>query len=389
MRCLNKLRKLRMGLKCEVMKKQSTINNHQSSIQGSTIQNPKSIIKVLIVDDSYTIRQYLNHIMDSAPGLEVVGVAKDGEEGVRLVKLKRPDIVTMDIHMPNMNGYEATQKIMAECPVPIVIVTSSWHPDDVKMTFRAMEAGALVALEKPPGPGHPRSKPLTAKLVQTIKTMSEVRVVRRSPRKRKPGGASTVGPEAVPAVVQQRIEVVAIGASAGGPPVLKDILSALGREFSVPILIVQHIVAGFLEGMVAWLNDGAGLSVKIASDGEHIRRGVVYFAPEGRHMGVTPGGRIVFSEGPLENGVRPSVSHLFRSVTKAYGRRGAGVLLTGMGRDGAVELAGMREKGAVTIAQDKESCVVYGMPAEAIKLNGAVHILSPEKITGFLNSMGK
>jgi len=319
----------------------------------------------------------------------VVGVAKDGEEGVKLAKLKRPDIITMDIHMPKMDGFEATRRIMEECPVPIVVVTSSWDPDSVKNSFRAIGAGALAALEKPPGPGHPRSNTLAAKLVQTIKTMSEVKVVRRSPRKRKPGGAPAVSPAAGPAVARQRIEVVAIGASTGGPPVLKGLLSELGQGFSAPILIVQHIAQGFLEGMVEWVNKESKLSVTIASDGEHIRKGVVYFAPDGSHMGVTGGGRIVLSEGPVENGVRPSVSHLFRSVTKAYGKRGAGVLLTGMGKDGAVELAQMKERGAVTVAQDRESCVVYGMPAEAIKLNGAVHVLSPEAITGFLNSIGK
>ena len=362
--------------------KQSTINNHKSSIQGS------SIIRVLIVEDSFTVRQHLEYVINSDEQLEVVGLAEDGEEGVRLAKLKRPDIVTMDIHMPKMDGFEATRRIMEECPVPIVVVTSSWDPDSVKNSFRAIDAGALVALEKPPGPGHPRSNKLAAKLVQTIKTMSEVRVVRRTWPKMKPGGAPAVSPAGGPAVARKRIEVVAIGASTGGPPVLKNIFSALGQGFSVPILIVQHIASGFLEGMVEWINKESRLSVRIASDEEHIRRGVVYFAPDGHHMGVTGGGRIVLSEGPVENGVQPSVSHLFRSVTKAYGGRGAGVLLTGMGKDGAVELAQMRERGAVTIAQDKDSCVVYGMPAEAIKLNGAVHILSPEGITGFLNSMG-
>ncbi|MEA2039392.1 MAG: chemotaxis-specific protein-glutamate methyltransferase CheB [Thermodesulfobacteriota bacterium] len=345
--------------------------------------------RVVIVDDSFTLRQYLEYVINSDPVLEVVGVAKDGEEAVELVKLKRPDIVTMDVHMPRMNGYEATQQIMEECPVPIVIVTSSWHPDDVKRAFRAIDAGALVALEKPPGPGHPKSKALVAKLLQTIKTMSEVRVVKRFPRQKKPEGVPAVLPAAGPAVALQRVEVVAIGASTGGPPVIKDILSGLGQGFSVPILIVQHIAAGFLEGMVKWLNRESGLSVTIASDGEHIKNRVVYFAPDGRHMGVARDGRIVLKDGPVENGVRPSVSYLFRSIADAYGGRSVGLILTGMGKDGAMELAQMKERGAVTIAQDRESCVVYGMPAEAVKLNGAAHILSPEGITGFLNSIGE
>jgi len=317
----------------------------------------------------------------------VAGAAEDGEEGVRLVKLKRPDIVTMDINMPKMDGYEATRKIMEECPVPIVIVTSSWHSDDIKNSFRAVDAGALVALEKPPGPGHPRSKPLAAKLVQTLKTMSEVRVVRSLPERKKPEVAPAVLPAAPPAVARQRVEVVDIGASTGGPHVIKEVLSGLGHGFSLPILIVQHIASGFLEGMVEWLNKEVGLSVRIASDGGHIRRGVVYFAPDGRHMGVTGDGRIALEDGPVENGVRPSVSHLFRSVTRAYGGRGVGVLLTGMGKDGAMELAQMKESGAVTVVQERESCVVYGMPAEAVKMNGAVHVLPPEGITAFLNAL--
>ncbi len=355
---------------------QSTLNNHQSSIK-----------RVVIVDDSVTIRQYLAHIIDSDPGLEVVGTARDGEEGVKLVRRKRPDIVTMDIHMPRMDGYEATRRIMAECPVPIVIVTSSWHPDDVKNTFWAIDAGALAALEKPPGPGNPRSKPLVAKLLQTIKTLSEVRVVKRFPIKHRSPAANQGSLPGPNGPLKQQIDVLAIGASTGGPPVIKTILSGLRQGFSLPILIVQHITPGFLEGMVGWLDKECGMSVKIGTDGEHIRGGVVYFAPDGAHMGVNGSRRLVLSEGPLENGVRPSVSHLFRSVANAYGPRAIGVLLSGMGRDGAADMALMRERGAITVSQNKESCVVYGMPAEAVRLNGAAYILPPEKIASLLNSV--
>ena len=351
------------------------------------MKKQSTIIRVLIVEDSFTVRQYLEHVIDSDPRLEVVGTAKDGEEGVKLVKLKHPDIVTMDIYMPKMNGYEATRKIMEECPIPVIIVTSNWHPDDVKKSFRAIESGALVVLEKPHGPGHPKSEALEAKLVQTLKTMAEVRVVRRSPKQKKQRGVPEVLPAAGPAVARQRVDVVAIGASTGGPPVLKDILSGLKQGFPAPILIVQHISRGFIEGMVEWLNKECELSVQIASDQEHIREGIVYFAPDGCHMGVTGAGRIVLRDGPVENNVQPSVSHLFRFVADAYGETGAGILLTGMGKDGALELARMKEKGAITIVQNKESCVVYGMPGEGVKLSGAKYVLSPEGITAFLNSI--
>jgi len=210
------------------------------------------MIRVLIVEDSLTVRQYLEYIITSDPQLEVVGMARDGEEGVKLAKLKRPDIVAMDINMPKMDGYEATRRITEESPVPIVVVTSNWHPDEVKNSFRAIDAGALAALEKPSGPGHSKSKPLAAKLVQTLKTMSEVRVVRRFPQRKEPGGVPAMFSGAAgPAVARKRVDLVAVGASTGGPPVLKDILSGLGRDFPVPILIVQHMAPGFIE---VWWN---------------------------------------------------------------------------------------------------------------------------------------
>ena len=293
----------------------------------------------------------------------------------------------MDIHMPKMNGYEATRRIMAECPVPIIVVTSSWNSDLVRNSFRAIEAGALMALEKPPGPGHPRSAKLVAKLVRTLKAMCEVRVVTRlSHLKKQENGAGAL-PAAKTPVLLKKVDLVVMGASTGGPPVLKYILSRLGRDFPAPILVVQHISEGFLEGMVDWLNKECGLSIRIASDGEIVKKGVVYFAPDGCHMGLTMAGSIALRRGPVENGVRPSISYLFRSLANACGPGTVGVLLTGMGKDGALELAGMKKKGAVTIAQDEESCVVYGMPAEAVKQNGASYVLSPKGITAFLNSI--
>ena len=351
------------------------------------MKKQSTIKRVLIVEDSLTVRQYLGYIIGSDPQLEVVGMARDGEEGVKLAKRKRPDVITMDIHMPKMDGYEATRRIMEECAVPIVVVTSSWNSANVRNSFRAIEAGALMALEKPPGPGHPKSATLAAKLVRTLKAMSEVRVVTRLSYLKKRESGAGVLPAAKTPVLPKKVDLVVMGASTGGPPVLKDILSRLGGDFSAPILIVQHMAQGFIEGMVEWLDKECGLSIKVASDGEFIEKGIVYFAPDGCHMGVTMTRRIALRDGPTENGVRPSVSYLFRSLADTYGPGTVGVLLTGMGKDGALELARMKEKGAVTIAQNKESCVVYGMPAEAVKRNGASYVLSPEGITAFLNSI--
>jgi two-component system chemotaxis response regulator CheB len=221
-------------------------------------------------------------------------------------------------------------------------------------------------------------------LVQTVKAMSEVRVVKRRARS---------GPRERPAADRSRtngaggVEVVAIGVSTGGPPVLQTILRALPRDFAVPVLIVQHIAAGFLPGMARWLNDTTKFSTHIGEHGELAVPGKAYLAPDDRHMGLDHRGRIALSDAPAENGLRPAVSHLFRSVLAAHGAKAVGILLTGMGRDGAQELKLLRTAGAVTIAQDVQSSVVHGMPGEAIRLQAATYILPPEKIGPMLTQL--
>lgn len=356
------------------------------------------MIKVLIVDDSPTIREYLRHIISTDEELKVVGVARDGDEAVRLVQETNPDVVTMDIQMPRMDGYEATRKIMEVHPVPIVVISSTLDPEQVSDTFRAIKAGAVAAMEKPRGPGHPESDRMVAKIIQTVKLMSEVRVVKRfrtatrrtdqrvvrelpksvSACPDRSGGIRNIRP------LSREVKVVAIGASTGGPPVIRTILSTLPEDFPVPILLVQHIAPGFLQGMVDWLNKETALSVQISKHGERVRAGHVYFAPDGYHTGISRIGEILLSKDSPVNGLRPSVSHLFQSVAGTFGKRAAGVLLTGMGKDGASELKQMREAGAITIAQDKESSVVHGMPGEAIKLDAVEHVLSPQGIADFL-----
>ncbi|MDY6845156.1 MAG: response regulator, partial [Thermodesulfobacteriota bacterium] len=233
----------------------------QSSINHGRL----SVIKVLIVDDSFTSREYMKHIINSDKNLEVVGVAKDGAEAVELVKTKRPDVVTMDIDMPCMNGYEATQKIMQEYPVPIVIVSSRVVSNQVENIFRALQAGAVAVLEKPKGPGHSESDRMVSKIIKTVKLMSEVKVVRHIKNFRKFEAVPKISSEVERRSSHSRIGVVAIGASTGGPPVIKDIVKNLPGSYSIPILIVQHITAGFLTGMVEWLNKETDLSIKIAT----------------------------------------------------------------------------------------------------------------------------
>ena len=338
------------------------------------------MIKVLIVEDSIVARELLKHILSSDPEITIVGTAMNGEEGIEMVRRHHPDVVTMDIIMPKMDGYEATRKIMETDPVPIVIVTSSLVREEVEKTWRAIDAGAVAVLNKPSLSEREAHAGEREKLLQTVKIMSQVKVVRRW--NRDPSPVPAPRPEIRPQVVPKAgsIKVVAIGASTGGPPVLQKIFSAMPTDFAAPILVVQHIAAGFTVGFVDWLNRSSALKVYLARDGERALPGNIYVAPDAHQMKLDATGRIgVVPDGP-ENGLRPAVSYLFRSVAEAIGDKAIGVLLTGMGRDGAQELKLMRDKGAVTIAQDEETSIVYGMPGEAAKIGAAKYSLPPDKI---------
>jgi two-component system chemotaxis response regulator CheB len=347
------------------------------------------MIRVLVVEDSPTVREFLLQILRSDPEIEVVGTAETGEEALEAVGRTRPDVITMDVHMPKMNGFDATRRIMESHPTPIVIVSGTADMADAAKAFRAIEAGALAVLQRPAGLGHPDHARNAADLLRTVKLMSEVKVIRRWPRSRPveiPRDAS-VCTEFRRKVAQTQVSLVAIGASTGGPPVLQAILAALPRDFSVPLLIVQHIAPGFAQSFADWLAQYSSLPVQVPVHEQPVLPGHVYVAPDGFHMAVGPQGQIHLSTDEPENGLRPSVSHLFRSVARAYGPRAVGVLLTGMGKDGAWELKLMKEQGAVTIVQDKETSVVHGMPGEAIKMGGATYVLSPEKIRMALTTL--
>ena len=351
-------------------------------------------INILVVDDSQVTREFLVHIFSEA-GIRVVGAVADGLEAVKFVNQKRPDVITMDIYMPGMNGLEATRRIMETNPVPIVIVSGNWDPGEVDTTFRAMEAGALAVVQRPYGMGHPEHEASVQELVRTVRLMSEVKVVRRwSIRNSLAKTGPSDGPVRVllperPRHIEREIKVVAVGASAGGPPVLQKILSGLSEDFPFPLLIVQHMAAGFLPGMLNWLGEKSRLRLCIAKNGERLLPGSAYFAPDGSHMGVNGDDTIFLSAAGPEHGARPSISYLFRSVGRAYGGAAGAVLLTGMGSDGAEEMKSLKEKGAVTIAQDKDSSAVYGMPEAAAKLGAAVLVLSPEQITSALGELAK
>ncbi len=347
-------------------------------------------INVLIVEDVAVVRELLHKILGSDPAIRVVGTANDGEEALQAVADLKPHVITMDIHMAKLDGYEATRRIMESHPTPIVVVSATIDPREVATTFRALEAGALAAVSKPVGMGHPDFEEWARNFVQTVKLMSEVKVVRRHwPRQIPEIPALSSAPEAWNDLrtIPEEIEVVAVGASTGGPPALKTILAGLPKGFPAPILVVQHISPGFVEGFALSLAASSPLSVRVAAQNEPLLPGIVYLAPDRLHMGVQNGNRILLSPDLPENGLRPSASYLFRSVAEYYGGKAVGILLSGMGRDGADELKLMRARGALTIAQDKESSVVHGMPGEAIKLAAAAHVLSPVGMAAMLTQM--
>jgi two-component system chemotaxis response regulator CheB len=328
---------------------------------------------------------FLVHLLESDPQICVIGAVNDGQAAVDFVKKNKPDVVLMDLHMPRLDGFEATRRIMETQPVPIVICSATAKAKDVVIAFQAMEAGAIACIEKPLGYEHCDFEALAAHLLETVKLMSEVKVVRRTAHSRPaplPADLRTSAAQWQPARAQ--IKLIGIGTSTGGPPVLQTILAGLPKDFPAPVLVVQHIAHGFLAGMVEWLNQTTALQIHLASYGTTPLPGHVYLAPDDFHMGIGANGYILLTKEEPENHLRPAVSYLFRSLAAAHGPNALGVLLTGMGKDGAAELKLMRDKGAITIAQDRESSVVHGMPGEAIALGGATHVLPADKIADAL-----
>lgn len=349
-------------------------------------------ISVLIVDDSKVARELLKHIIESDPIFEVIGMVNSGEEALRFLEKETPSVITMDIFMPNLDGFEVTRHIMETKPIPIVIISGSYNAknDQIK-SFNAIEAGALSILEKPVGVDDHNFEVKALEIRDTLKKVSEIKLIKRrfKPKPESIQKSKTyLVEEPLPEKMYERFEAVAIGASLGGPPAISQILSKLPFDFPIPIFIVQHIAAGFTEGLVNWLQNHSYLQIKLAHHNEKAEGGKVYIAPDHCQMEIKKGGIISLDERQDNKMIlQPSVSRLFKSMAEVYGSKGIGILLTGMGKDGAKELLEMSNKGAFTIAQDEATCVMFGMPKEAIALNAAKQILSLDQIVNCLQKL--
>ena len=336
-------------------------------------------IRVLLADDSATTRSYLAGLIAAAPGLTLVGEARDGEEAVRMVEALHPDVVSMDIRMPRLDGLEATRQIMASRPTPTVVV-SALVDEDVDLSFKAMEAGALAVLRKPPAHRDPDYSTLQREFITTLKAMAGVTVVRRW---QDTSANGTNGEASAKSVnnqtfttnsTQARPELIAIGASADGPSALSDLLAGLPTDFVPPVIIVQHMPDEFLPGLARWLGKHTSLRVCMAESGQTLQPATVYLAAGGAHLTVARRGRLLIANklaDKMNERYCPSIDVFFASVAEVCGTTGVGIILTGMGDDGAKGLLGIRKAGGRTFAQSEASCTVFGMPAVAIA-NGAV-----------------
>ena len=347
------------------------------------------MIRVLIVDDSPPVALLLEAMLHREPGLAVVGRAASGTEAIALTQRLRPDVITMDLNMPGMGGIEAIRRIMEELPTPIVVVSTAVDLPNSQDSFLALEVGAVAVFGAPPLPGYPRAEALARELAELLRAMAGIKLITR---RASSSSSSSAGLTTMPMPLIQPLtqptdfqadpadmpRLLAVAASTGGPQALVTVLRDLPASFPLPILVVQHISPGFVNGMVEWLDENIPLQAQVARAGEQIRAGTVYVAPDDRHLLIEQfGAKLVvrLGEGEPVARHRPSASPLFSSVAQVLGRRAIGLVLTGMGSDGATGLLELYRNGSLTLAQEPRSCVIDSMPRAAIECGGVSEVV--------------
>lgn len=343
-------------------------------------------VKVLVVDDSPLIRQLIVEALQKDPDVEVVGTAENGKQAIEQAAALRPQVITMDVDMPVMDGLTACERIMADYPTPILVLTADPRGQAPELTHRALAAGALALRVKPGAEQDMANLAREVKLLATIRVIRHVRGVKKVP------GSSPSNPS-LPQVAQpfapSALGVVCIASSTGGPQVVQKLLCELPADFPVPIAIVQHINAAFSESLVGWLASSSRLKVKVAKDNDLLTPGTVLLAPPDAHLVIAARGKVSVQPGGPRDGHLPSGTLLLESAAKTYARRAVGVILTGMGNDGVDGLAAIRAAGGRTVAQNQDSSVVFGMPGAAIARGIVDHVVSGDDVAATLIKLAR
>jgi len=333
-------------------------------------------IRVLLVEDSQISLVILRRILSASPLIEVVGEAHTGLEALELIPQVQPDVICTDLHMPQMNGLDLTSEVMERYPRPILVISASVQEEDTHQVFLLLEAGAVDIFPKPRAGLMLNDKLLNQELINKIQILSGVKVLTKKRKLSSQGNTQETGHRSTfSSKSYPKPKIVVIGASTGGPQALSELFAQLPVNFPVPVICVQHICLGFLQGFIDWLANSCRLPIQIAQPGEMPKSGKIYFPPEQQHLELDASGRFICSDSPPLEGHRPSATVTFKSFAKFYGKTTVAILLTGMGRDGAQGMQVVAQAGGFTIAQDEATSVVFGMPKEAIALGAAKQVL--------------
>jgi len=363
-------------------------------------------VTVVVVDDSAVQRRFVRTAVEADPRLRIVGEARNGRDAVTLVERLQPQVVLMDLHLPVMNGIEAIERIMAVRPTPILVYSAFVDGDDRDNASAALAAGAVDVMEKPGANGPRKLDDDAEALRRRLRLVGRVKVITH-PRARLGGAGATmstrrlgtsgrrpaevVAPPAERAALDglspRRVKVLAIGASTGGPQALATLLGELPADLPTAVVVVQHMAEGFIEGLASWLDGLCPLPVAVGEHGRRLQPGTVTVAPSGLNLIVHRELRVTTEPPPRSQYHVPGIDMTFNSIADGFGASALGVLLTGMGRDGAVGLKRMRDRGAFTIAQDEATCAVYGMPAAAMAVGGVARQLPLAEIGGALRQL--